>query len=292
MSLVFEALQNLEAERYGVFRATPPEALELLRCVGERRAAAQPEALPQGPDVDVQVAEPAKLFPVPSPVAASAAVVADVVAPAAVTITEAPVAGVATAAAEAASAVPVSAVAASTVQTSAVEEKPAVAAAPVQTARVQVQAAPRQAATKLGRAVAMVSAALPMVQSVLNLIDGNKGSAAAKAPEAKPQTAIAVPAKSQVDLTVITNGLTALKMQQRELHAQVVEQNATLKQIEGHLEMVREATHRNTQEQKELIEDLKSVGSKINFVAVVGLTLLAASVGIDLLLYLHMIKVF
>jgi hypothetical protein len=295
MSLVFEALQSLEAERYGVFRPAPPEALELLRAV-ERRGATSPDALPQGPDVEVHVAEAAKLFPVPSPLAACAAVAAPTVAEPLqdVRAAEAPVVGrVAAVAVELpgaaavrstpASAAPDSVASSGSVQTGSAGEKAAVAA--------PVTAAPRQDATGLGRAVAMVSAALPMVQRVLNLIDGRKTDSVAKASAEKSQTAIAVAAKPQVDLSAITSGLSVLKTQQNELREQVVEQNATLMQIAGRLEQVREATHRNIQEQKELIEDLKAVGSRINLVAVMGLSLLAISVAVELLLYLRIVKV-
>jgi hypothetical protein len=72
----------------------------------------------------------------------------------------------------------------------------------------------------------------------------------------------------------------------------VVEQISSLKRIEGHLEQVREATHRNTLEQKEMIEDLRGIGSRINMVAGIGLGLLAASVAVDLVFYLRILKVF
>jgi len=40
------------------------------------------------------------------------------------------------------------------------------------------------------------------------------------------------------------------------------EQNSSLKRVEDQLEMVREATDRNTLEQQELLEDLKAVGQQ------------------------------
>ena len=55
--------------------------------------------------------------------------------------------------------------------------------------------------------------------------------------------------------------------------------------------MVREATDRNTLEQQELMEDLKSVGSKVNLFAILALGLLAISVGINVVLYLHILRV-
>ena len=44
-----------------------------------------------------------------------------------------------------------------------------------------------------------------------------------------------------------------------------------------HLERVREATDRNTLEQQELVEDLRSVGSRLSAFAIVGFLLLLAS---------------
>jgi hypothetical protein len=55
--------------------------------------------------------------------------------------------------------------------------------------------------------------------------------------------------------------------------------------------MVREATDRNTLEQQELLEDLKTVGSKINVFALVALVLLAASILLNVILFLHIQRV-
>jgi len=67
--------------------------------------------------------------------------------------------------------------------------------------------------------------------------------------------------------------------------------NSSLKRVEDQLEMVREATDRNTLEQQELMEDLKVVGNKVNVFALVALGLLAVSVIINVVLYLHILKV-
>jgi hypothetical protein len=55
--------------------------------------------------------------------------------------------------------------------------------------------------------------------------------------------------------------------------------------------MVREATDRNTLEQQELLEDLKSVSNKVNVVAVIALGLLGISILLNLVLYLHIQRV-
>jgi hypothetical protein len=55
--------------------------------------------------------------------------------------------------------------------------------------------------------------------------------------------------------------------------------------------MVREATDRNTLEQQELLEDLKAVGNKVNAFALLALGLLAASILLNVILYLHIKRV-
>jgi hypothetical protein len=57
------------------------------------------------------------------------------------------------------------------------------------------------------------------------------------------------------------------------------------------LEMVREATDRNTLEQQELLEDLKAVGNKVNLFAMIALGLLGLSVLLNIVLYLHIMRV-
>jgi chromosome segregation ATPase len=79
-----------------------------------------------------------------------------------------------------------------------------------------------------------------------------------------------------------------LQVQHRELRDQIVEQNTSLKKVEDQLQQVREATDRNTLEQQELLEDLKSVGTKVNIFAYIGLALLGVSVLLNILLFLQL----
>ncbi len=55
--------------------------------------------------------------------------------------------------------------------------------------------------------------------------------------------------------------------------------------------MVREATDRNTLEQQELIEDLKTMSSRMNRLALIFLVLLVISVLVNLSLFLHIQRV-
>lgn len=138
------------------------------------------------------------------------------------------------------------------------------------------------------RAVSAMRAALPFVQRILPLLDGNIGAAVSNLlipPHHTP------PPPPPVNLAPIVEGLAELQTQQRELRNQVVEQNSSLKRVEDHLEMVREATDRNTLEQQELLEDLKTVGNKVNLFAMIALSLLGLSVLLNIVLYLHIMRV-
>jgi predicted anti-sigma-YlaC factor YlaD len=99
------------------------------------------------------------------------------------------------------------------------------------------------------------------------------------------------PPTPEVDLAPLEAGLAELKTQHRDLHDQVAEQNSSLRRVEDQLEMVREATDRNTLEQQELLEDLKAVGGKVNLVAIIALGLLAISILLNVALYLHIQRV-
>ncbi|MDR3772680.1 MAG: hypothetical protein P4L26_04980 [Terracidiphilus sp.] len=131
-------------------------------------------------------------------------------------------------------------------------------------------------------------AALPLVQRILPLLDGNFGTAVSNILAPRPHPA---PPQPPVNLGPLEDGLAQLQTGHLELRDQVVEQNSSLKRVEDQLGMVREATDRNTLEQQELMEDLKGVGRKVNLVALAALSLLAVSVTINIFLYLHIVRV-
>ncbi len=160
--------------------------------------------------------------------------------------------------------------------------------------RTLANPAPPPPVSTLQRAVNVLRVALPFVQKMLPLLDGNIGTAMANIlnpppPPAPPKPH--VPPPPPVDLAPLEAGMAELKTQQLELQTQVSEQNTSLKRVEDQLEMVREATDRNTLEQQELLEDLKAVGGKINLVAIIALGLLAISILLNIALYLHIQRV-
>jgi hypothetical protein len=151
--------------------------------------------------------------------------------------------------------------------------------------------APIGVSSGVQRAVSAFRTALPFVQRILPLLDGNLGTAVSNLLAPHHRLPAPPPPPPPVNLAPLEDGLADLKIQQRELRNQVVEQNTSLKRVEDQLEMVREATDRNTLEQQELLEDLKGVGNKLNLFAIIAVGLLAVSVLLNIILYLHILRV-
>jgi hypothetical protein len=133
--------------------------------------------------------------------------------------------------------------------------------------------------------------ALPFVQKILPLLDGNIGTAVSNVLTSHAHPQPHPPPPPPVNLEPLEDSLAELQTQHRDLRNQIVEQNTSLKRVEDQLEMVREATDRNTLEQQELIEDLKSVGTKVTTFAFFALALLAISILVNVILYLHIRRV-
>ncbi len=136
--------------------------------------------------------------------------------------------------------------------------------------------------SSLQRAMKGVRMALPFLQKVLPLLDGQ-----VIATVANLLTPRSVPAQP-VNLAPLEAGLTEVQTQQRKLREQISEQNVSLNKVQDRLEMVAQATDRNTLEQQELLEDLKSVRRKVAVVATISIILLLASVGLNVVLFLYM----
>jgi hypothetical protein len=141
------------------------------------------------------------------------------------------------------------------------------------------------------RVVNAVRATLPFIQRILPLLDGNIGTAVSNLMAPPAVAHRPAPPPPPVDLAPLEEGISALQTQHRELRTQIADQNTSLKRVEDQLEAVREATDRNTLEQQELLEDLKSVGTKVNIFAMVALLLLVVSVMVNVILYLHIKRV-
>jgi hypothetical protein len=128
--------------------------------------------------------------------------------------------------------------------------------------------------------------AAPFVAKLLPLIDGNVTTAVGNLFSARPHAPSA-----PVDLTPVHNQLTEIQLQHNDLRTTVQEQTTGLKRVEDQLELVREATDRNTLEQQEFIEDLKAVSHKVSLIAVGLSILLVLSVVVNLVLYMYIKRV-
>ncbi len=140
---------------------------------------------------------------------------------------------------------------------------------------------PNEAKSGLQRAVSAIRSALPLVQRLLPLLEGNfanvLGALMAPQPGSHPS-----PQQVKVDMEPVERGLAEVRTSHRELKTQIQEQGTSLKRVEDQLERVREATDRNTLEQQELVEDLRAVGSRISTLAIVGVVLLLVSLGLNI----------
>ena len=139
------------------------------------------------------------------------------------------------------------------------------------------------------RIVNAVRASLPFIQRILPLLDGNVGTAVSNLMAPPPHRP--APPPPPVNLAPLEESISSLQAQHHDLRSQIADQNTSLKRVEDQLEMVREATDRNTLEQQELLEDLKGVGNKVNIFAMVALLLLVVSVMVNVILYLHIKRV-
>lgn len=148
------------------------------------------------------------------------------------------------------------------------------------------------------RVVGAVRVALPFMQRLLPLLDGNVGSAVSNVLVQRPQQSTpsrlpSAPATPPpVNLKPIEASITELRAGQSLLRNEITEQNTTLKRVDDQLQSVRDATDRNTLEQQELLEDLKTFSKKSKIFAIVISSLLGVSIILNVLLLLrfqHMI---
>jgi hypothetical protein len=139
------------------------------------------------------------------------------------------------------------------------------------------------------RAVNAFRMVVPIVQRLLPLLDGNFATAVANliSPRSHPQPA----PEPKLSLAPLEEGIAELKTQHHGLREQVIEQSTALKRVSDKLEMVREATDRNTLEQQELLEELKAFSHKVKIGAVVGIGLLTVGFLLELMMFFHLQRV-
>jgi hypothetical protein len=136
-------------------------------------------------------------------------------------------------------------------------------------------------ATGFQKAMNVLRMAVPIVQRLLPLIDGQVATSVSNMLAPHPS---AHPPQPSPDSLALQDGLLELKTRQRDLRDRLAEQNLSLKRVEDRLDKVREATDRNTMEQQEVVEDLKLLSGKVRIFALAGLGLLAVSIVLNVLL--------
>ena len=141
--------------------------------------------------------------------------------------------------------------------------------------------APQGEATGFQWAINAIRAAMPLVQKIIPLLDGNVATTVSNLMTHTPHPPAPAPAVPTAQLARIEEGMAGLASAHHELQDQVAEQNESLHRVED----------RNTLEQQELMEDLKTVGAKVNIVALVLLVLLVLSMLINVALYVHLRRV-
>jgi len=167
--------------------------------------------------------------------------------------------------------------------------RPAPAAAPQGPGRALPDSTPAaEEPSSVQRTVNAFRAIVPIVQRLLPLLDGNFATAISNLVTQRTHVPQIAP---KIDLAPIEAKLADLQTQRQNLRDQVAEQSAALKRVEDQLEMVREATDRNTLEQQELLEDLKTFGTKVKLVSFIGIGILVVGFALNLVLFLHIQRV-
>jgi hypothetical protein len=133
------------------------------------------------------------------------------------------------------------------------------------------------------RAMGVMLGVLPVVQKILPLLDGNIASAVSNFLGPTAQS----PA-SRASLVPLENALGQLHAGQLDLRDRIAEQNSSLQRVADHLELVKEATDRNTLEQQELMADLRKMRRKATAFAWVIVALLVVSIAANVFLFLRM----
>jgi hypothetical protein len=154
--------------------------------------------------------------------------------------------------------------------------------APQEKAPAPVPAAAQQP-SGFQRALGAVRGVAGVMQKILPLLDGNVAYAVSSL--LAPHSQSPGPA---ANLAPLENALLKLHTEQREMRGQIGEQNTSLKRVADQLEMVKEATDRNTLEQQELVDDLHSMRRRVTVFAWVGLGLLAVSIAVNVVLFLRL----
>ena len=137
----------------------------------------------------------------------------------------------------------------------------------------------------LMRTLSALRSAMPIVQRLLPLLEGNVAKAVTNllAPQHHDE-----PAPPPVDLVPVQRGLVEIQKQHRELREQIATQNVSLQRVEDQLSHVATATDRNTREQQELVEEIQLMGKRHSRFSTIAIILLLLSIAANVVIFLLM----
>ena len=130
------------------------------------------------------------------------------------------------------------------------------------------------------RTTAAIRTVVPLMQKLLPLLDGNVASVVANllAPRLL---------SPQVDLHPIEAGVARLREDLAAIQARNAEHDASFKRVGDQLETMKEALESAALEQKEVMHQVGRVQKRVLVFSLVGLSLLAISVALDVVLFVR-----
>ncbi len=138
--------------------------------------------------------------------------------------------------------------------------------------------------TAFQRSMGAVRMALPVLQKMLPLLEGNVATVVSNmlAPSFQGHPP---------DLSPIENALDKMHGELTELRNGVVGQSNLLKRVGDQVDLVKEAADRIALEHQEMLEDLHSLRKKVSVFAWLGLVLVVVSIGLNVVLLLRIERV-
>jgi CHASE3 domain sensor protein len=122
--------------------------------------------------------------------------------------------------------------------------------------------------------------ALPLMQKMLPLLEGNVATVVSNMMAPSPQG-------HAPDLAPLANALTKMHEEIADLRSGTTEQGALLKRVGDQVDLVKDAADRLALEQQEIVDDLHSLRKKVTAFAWLGLVLLIASIVLNVVLLLR-----
>ncbi|HEY6488783.1 MAG: hypothetical protein WCC26_15055 [Terracidiphilus sp.] len=133
----------------------------------------------------------------------------------------------------------------------------------------------------LQRTVGAIRTVMPLVQTLLPLLDGNVPMALANLLAPRPQA-------QRADLQALESSVAKMRAELGQLHDGSAAHESALKRIEEQVETVRDALERSAADQKEAADNLHRVQKRVTTLTVFGLLLLAALIAVNVALLVRL----